>query len=187
MELYAESKLLHSLLTKLWTAFKHDLSIQPLQPTYQNQLDILDIDEPLVSRISSSDRAVLLDGNLGAELRTSTVGVVAERVADGVLRGEDQELVARHIETELLVHVGVVLGGLVARAAGTVETAAGVDAGGSDVAAVLARERVAGAAVGRGRRGEHHRGGGDEEGGDDSESGLHDGLWSRLGGLYKRV
>lgn len=75
--------------------------------------------------------------------------------------------------------VVVVLGGLVAGATGAVEATAGVDARGGDVAAVLARQRIAGAAFrGRRRRGSNGQGGGAEEGegGEDGE-GLHLGVW----------
>lgn len=63
----------------------------------------------------------------------------------------------------------VILRGLVAGAAGAVEAGAGVDAGGGDVAVVLAGERVAGSALGWDAGGGDEGGGGEEEGGEDGE------------------
>lgn len=54
--------------------------------------------------------------------------------------------VAGHVEAELFVDVEVTAGRLVACATGAVETGAGIDARGGDVAVVLPGEGVAGAA-----------------------------------------
>jgi hypothetical protein len=53
--------------------------------------------------------------------------IVAQSIADHMLRGENQELVVWHLETELLGDVAVDLGGLVASAAGAVELLACID------------------------------------------------------------
>lgn len=87
--------------------------------------------------------------HLIAQLRGSSIRVITERIAHGVLRDKDQELVVGHGQTELRVDVIVGLGSLVTGTAGTVEGRARVDTRGGDVAAVLARNRVAGAALGR--------------------------------------
>lgn len=119
--------------------------------------------------VTPSNSTLVIDRNLSTQVRACAVGVVTEGVALGALRGEDQELVVGHIQTELLGDVVVVLRGLVAGAAGAVEAGAGVDAGGGNVAVVLAGERVAGSALWRDAGGEDEGGGGEEEGGEDGE------------------
>jgi hypothetical protein len=122
---------------------------------------------------------VLLDRNFSAEIRASTVVVVTESVANGVLRGEDEEFVVREIETELLADVVVMLASFVASTASAVELLAGVNARGGYVAAVLARDGVAGSAdwmidvLAAGKSANHKGGAGEEEEGCDGADGMH--------------
>lgn len=108
-----------------------------------------------------------------AQIRRRSPWVIAERIANCVLRNKDQELVVGHFQTELTVDVIVILGGLVTGTASTVEGRARVDARGGNVAAVLAREGIASPAggcwVGQGN------GGRGEDGSQGSE--LHFGGW----------
>lgn len=126
-----------------------------------------------------SGHAIGIDRDLGAQRSSAIVRMVTERVADSVFRREDEELVVGHLQTELLADVVVVHGGLVARAAGTVEVFACVDTRRRRVAAVLARERVAGAADGSRRGvavsdgGRCHQMGGNKKERRGQEEGLH--------------
>lgn len=121
------------------------------------------------SRQSPSNSALVLDRNLSAQVRACAVVVVTEGVALGAFGGEDQELVVGDIQTELFADVVVVLRGLVTGTAGAMEASACVDAGGGNVAVVLAGERVAGSALGGNTGGEDEGGGGEEERGEDGE------------------
>ncbi|OGM40224.1 hypothetical protein ABOM_011118 [Aspergillus bombycis] len=82
------------------------------------------------------------------------------------------ELVVGHVQPELFGDIIVVLRRLVTRATSAMEAGARVDARGRDVAVVLARQRVAGAADGPGGIGEDEGGGGQQEAGENGE-GLH--------------
>lgn len=115
---------------------------------------------------------MIIDRHLSAKIRSHTVGVIAKGVALSTLGGEHQELIVLHVETELLADVVVVLGSLVTGTAGAVEAGSSVDARGCDVAVVLTRDGVAGAALGRtvGRTGHGSCG---EEGGEEDSDGLH--------------
>lgn len=115
---------------------------------------------------------MLINRHLGTKLRTHSIRVIAQGIALGALGGEHQEPIVRHVEPELLVDVPVVGGRLVAGAAGAVEPRPGVDARRGDVAVVLARERVAGAALWPLVRRRRH-GGGREERGEEDGDGLH--------------
>lgn len=108
--------------------------------------------------------------NLGAQIRVEAEIVIAQSVADGIFRREDEELIIGHLQPELLGDVLVVGRRLVASTAGAVEASSGVDARGGDVAVVLARKRVACSACGRRGPGGSERG--EEERRDDVD-GLH--------------
>lgn len=113
-----------------------------------------------------------------AQRRRSSSRIITQRIADSVLRHEDQEFIVGHRQTELLLDIIVGLGSLVTGTAGTVEGRARVDTRGSLVAAILARQRVASAALGGSRAGQGQRGRGDKDGqdgelhGDDMHLGL---------------
>ena len=72
----------------------------------------------------------------------SGVRVVAQSVTLCLLGDEDEKLVIRHRQAELRVNVIIALGSLIAGTAGTVKSASCVDAGGGDVAAILAGQRI---------------------------------------------
>lgn len=99
--------------------------------------------------------------NLIAKLRGSSIGVVTKRVADSVLGHEDKELIVGHRQTELRVNIIIGLGSLVTGTAGTVEGRPSVDARGGNVTAILARDGIAGAALGRSWVGQGQSGRGD--------------------------
>lgn len=124
-------------------------------------------------KASILDRAGVPLLHLAAQIRRRSPWVVAERIANGILRNKDQELVVGHVQTELTSDVIVILGGLVTGTAGTVEGRARVDARSGNVTAVLAREGIASPAggcwVGQGN------GGCGEDGSQGSE--LHFGGW----------
>lgn len=120
------------------------------------------------------------NGHLSAEIRARTIRIITQSVTLSGLGRKHQELVVRHVKTELLPDVVVLGGGLVARATGAVEARARVDARRRDVAVVFARERVAGAAgwgtVALGGDGDG-RCGGCEEDGDGGELHFVNGVW----------
>lgn len=122
--------------------------------------------------------ALVVDRNLSAEIRASTVVVITESVANGVFRGEDKELIVGEVEAELLVDIVVVVASLVAGTASAVELLPGVDAGCGYVAAVLAGDGVAGSAefmmalLGR-KSGSQKCGTGNEKEGSDGANGKH--------------
>jgi hypothetical protein len=122
----------------------------------------------------SSNLTLIPNRNLSTQVWARSVRVITQRVTLSRLRGEHQELVIRYVQPELLGDVVVVSRRLVARATGAVESGAGVDARGRDVAVVLARDGVAGPADGGlgSWVGEDEGGGCQEEGGEDGE-GLH--------------
>lgn len=72
--------------------------------------------------------------------------IITEGITLRGFRREHQKLILGHRQPELFSKILVVVRRLVSRAAGAVESVAGADARRRDVAAVLAREGVAGSA-----------------------------------------
>lgn len=92
------------------------------------------------------DNTPLKQVHLLAQLRSSSSGIITECITNSILRHKDQELEVGHRQPELLVDIKVVLGSLVTGTAGAVKGLSRVNARGGDVAAVLAGDRVTGAA-----------------------------------------
>lgn len=86
----------------------------------------------------ASHNTLLLKLDLLAKVGRSSIRIVTQGVASGVLGNEHEELIVRHRQAELVADVIVALRRLVASTAGAVEGLPRVDTGSCDVTAVLA-------------------------------------------------
>lgn len=92
-----------------------------------------------------------IKGHLPTQLGCRLRPIVTKHVALGILGGKDEEFVIAEREAELLADIVVVRAGLVSCSTGAVKPGSGIDARGCGMAVVLARQGVAGAALGRAR------------------------------------
>lgn len=83
---------------------------------------------PLLPRTEILSRALVLKLDLLAKIGRSSIRIITRGVASRVLRNENKELIVRHRQAELIVHVVVVLRRLEAGTAGAVEGCSRVDA-----------------------------------------------------------
>lgn len=95
--------------------------------------------------------------------------IITEDVARRLCWSKDQEFVIGEHQTELLGEIVIVGRRFVSGTAGTKESRSSVDAGGSDIAVIFTRERIAGPGSLIG----HHNRGGRKQKGDGDTDGLH--------------
>lgn len=78
--------------------------------------------------INISNPTLSINRHLRTQLRTRSIGIIAQRITLGIFRREDQKLIPGDIQAELFSDVVVLAGGFVSRTTGAMEARAGVDA-----------------------------------------------------------
>lgn len=110
------------------TRTHHPNPFLPKPPNYHTLPFPTQTFHPLQNEFNISNPTLSINRHLRTQLRTRSIGIIAQRITLGIFRREDQKLIPGDIQAELFSDVVILAGGFVPRTTGAVEARAGVDA-----------------------------------------------------------